>query len=171
MTETEFWQLVTRETATQDQVSLADNLKAKLELLSDEDLLEFDKIFGQQMRKSYFWSVWGAAYIITGCDSEYAFAEFRCFLISLGQDWYEKVVASPDDVALLPEWPEKDGYPYPYPFLDEYDLIAGQIFEDRTGDELPFVPSGKATPQGKKFTTKKKQLKLEYPQLSQRFPF
>lgn len=169
MTESDFWQLVTRVSPEQEQVSLAENLKAKLECLSDEELVEFDKIFGQQMRRSYFWTVWGAAYIITGCDSEYAFAEFRCFLISLGKDWYERVIANPDDIALLPEWPEKDGYPYP--FVDEYDLLAGQIFEDRTSEELPFVPSGKATPQGKKFTTKKKQLKLAYPQLSQRFPF
>ncbi|WP_076412070.1 DUF4240 domain-containing protein [Shewanella sp. UCD-KL12] len=169
MTELDFWQLVTRVSPEQDQVSLAENLKAKLECLSDEELVEFDKIFGQQMRRSYFWTVWGAAYIITGCDSEYAFAEFRCFLISLGKDWYDRIIANPDDIALLPEWPEKDGYPYPY--VDEYDLLAGQIFEDRTADELPFVPSGRATPQGKKFTTKKKQLKLAYPQLSQRFPF
>lgn len=169
MTEIEFWQLVTRDTPAQDQISLADNLKSKLERLSDQELLEFDKIFGQQMRRSYFWSIWGAAYIITGCDSEYAFAEYRCFLISLGQEWYEKVIANPDEIALLTQWPEKDGYPYP--FLDEYDLIAGQIFEDRTGEELPFIPSGKATPQGKKFTSKKKQLKIAYPQLSQRFPF
>ncbi len=169
MTEIEFWQLVTRETSAQDQSSLADNLKSKLALLSDQELLEFDRIFGRQMRKSYSWSIWGAAYIITGCDSEYAFAEYRCFLISLGQEWYERLLANPDDIALLAQWPEKDGYPYP--FLDEYDLIAGQIFEDRTGKELPFVPSGKLTPQGQKFTTKKKQLKIAYPQLSKKFPF
>lgn len=169
MTEAEFWQLVTRTSAEQDQIGLADNLKARLELLSDDELVEFDKFFGQQMRLSYFWSMWGAAYIITGCDSEYAFAEFRCFLISLGKEWYAKVIDNPDALGSLPLWPEKDGYAYP--FLDEYDLIAGQIFEDRTGDELPFVPSGMATPQGEKFSTKKKLLKIAYPQLSQRFPF
>ncbi|RTR31191.1 DUF4240 domain-containing protein [Shewanella atlantica] len=169
MTETEFWQLVTRTTSDQDQISLAENLKGKLEALSDEQLIEFDKFFGQQMRRSYSWSVWGAAYIITGCDSEYAFAEFRCFLISLGKEWYDKVVLNPDDLGQLVQWPEKDGYAYP--FLDEYDLIAGQIFEERTDGELPFVPSGMATPQGKKFSTKKKQLKATYPQLSETFPF
>jgi hypothetical protein len=169
MTEAEFWQLVTRTTPEQDQISLADNLKAKLEPLSDDELVEFDKIFGQQMRRSYFWSMWGAAYIITGCESEYAFAEFRCFLISLGKEWYDKVIDAPDALGTLSQWPEKDGYAYP--FLDEYDLIAGQIFEDRNGDELPFVPSGMASPQGKKFSTKKKLLKSTYPQLSQRFPF
>ncbi|QDF77136.1 MULTISPECIES: DUF4240 domain-containing protein [Shewanella] len=169
MKEIEFWQLVTRSQPQQDQESLAADLKGKLMLLSDEELAAFDKIFSQQMRRAYLWSLWGAAYIVTGCDSEYGFAEFRCFLISLGQEWFEKVLVDPDQLAQLPAWPEKDGYAYP--FVDEYDLMAGQIYEDRTGQELPFVPSGQATPQGKKFSHKKKQLKATYPQLFQLFPF
>ncbi|PIW62390.1 DUF4240 domain-containing protein [Shewanella sp. CG12_big_fil_rev_8_21_14_0_65_47_15] len=169
MTEVEFWDLVTRTEATQSQESLAQSLKQKLAELSNDELKAFDKIFGQQMRRSYLWSLWGAAYIITGCDSEYAFAEFRCFLISLGKATYEAVITHPDNLAQLPAWPEKDGYAYP--FVDEYDLIAGQLYEDRTGEELPFMPSGKATPVGKKFSTKPKELKQQYPELSARFPF
>lgn len=169
MTEVEFWSLVTRTEAAQSQESLAQALKQKLAELSNEELKAFDKIFGQQMRRSYLWSVWGAAYIITGCDSEYAFAEFRCFLISLGKEIYDDVVNQPDTLARLAAWPERDAYAYP--FVDEYDLIAGQLYEDRTGDELPFMPSGKATPAGKKFSTKPKDLKLQYPELSARFPF
>ncbi|MDR8522189.1 DUF4240 domain-containing protein [Shewanella fidelis] len=169
MTESEFWALVTRTSPQQDQTELADALKQKLSLLSNDELRDFDKIFGQQMRRSYSWSVWGAAYVITGCDSEYAFAEFRCFLISLGQEWYDKVVESADELGKLELWPEKDGYAYP--FVDEYDLIAGQLYEERNDDELPYVPSGQATPAGKKFSHKKKQLKATYPLLSAAFPF
>ncbi|MCE9685864.1 DUF4240 domain-containing protein [Shewanella sp. AS16] len=169
MTETEFWALVTRSNGDQDQESLAATLTARLTPLDDEALKAFDKLFGQKMRQSYLWSLWGAAYVITGCDSEYAFAEFRSFLISLGQDWFQKAIAAPDCLAQLPLWPLKDGYPYP--FVDEYDLIAGKLYEDRTGRELPFVPSGKATPAGKKFSTKKKDLKSHYPGLAARFPF
>lgn len=169
MTEVEFWALVTRTEAAQPQESLVQALKQKLTELSNEELKAFDKIFSQQMRRSYLWSVWGAAYIITGCDSEYAFAEFRCFLISLGQERYDAVIIHPDSLARLSAWPEKDGYAYP--FVDEYDLIAGQLYEDRTGQELPFMPSGKATPVGKKFSTKPKDLKQQYPELSARFPF
>jgi len=169
MTEVEFWALVTRTEAAQSQESLVQALKQKLTELSNEELKAFDKIFSQQMRRSYLWSVWGAAYIITGCDSEYAFAEFRCFLISLGQEHYDAVITHPDSLGRLSAWPEKDGYAYP--FVDEYDLIAGQLYEDRTGQELPFMPSGKATPVGKKFSTKPKDLKQQYPELSARFPF
>ncbi|KIO35843.1 DUF4240 domain-containing protein [Shewanella sp. cp20] len=169
MTESEFWQLVTRSEPQQDQESLAAELKAKLTELSNEELAAFDKLFSQQMRRAYLWSLWGAAYIVTGCDSEYGFAEFRAFLISLGQEWFERILLEPDALTQLPAWPEKDGYAYP--FVEDYDLLAGQIYEDRTGEELPFVPSGQATPQGKKFSHKKKQLKATYPQLFQLFPF
>ncbi|ASF15868.1 MULTISPECIES: DUF4240 domain-containing protein [Shewanella] len=169
MTEVEFWDLVTRSEPAQSQESLVEALKLKLSKLSDEELKVFDKLFGQQMRRSYLWSVWGAAYIITGCDSDYAFAEFRAFLISLGQASYEAVIAQPDSLAKLTAWPEKDGYAYP--FIEDYDLIAGQLYEDRTGKELPFMPSGKATPVGKKFSTKPKDLRQQYPELSARFPF
>ncbi|MCE9679830.1 DUF4240 domain-containing protein [Shewanella sp. AS1] len=169
MTENEFWQLVTRDTPEQDQQSLTENLRLKLNQLSNEELAAFDKFFAQQMRRAYLWSLWGAAYLVTGCDSEYEFAEFRCFLISLGQEWFEKVLVDPDALGLLTQWPLKDAYAYP--FVDEYDLIAGELYEQRTGEELPFVPSGQATPQGKKFSHKKKQLKLAYPQLFERFPF
>ncbi|TVL31911.1 DUF4240 domain-containing protein [Shewanella xiamenensis] len=169
MTEVEFWDLVTRSEPAQSQESLIEALKLKLSKLSDEELKVFDKLFGQQMRRSYLWSVWGAAYIITGCDSDYAFAEFRAFLISLGQARYEAVIAQPDSLAKLTAWPEKDGYAYP--FIEDYDLIAGQLYEDRTGKELPFMPSGKATPVGKKFSTKPKDLRQQYPELSARFPF
>lgn len=67
MTEVEFWALVTRTEAAQPQESLVQALKQKLTELSNEELKAFDKIFSQQMRRSYLWSVWGAAYIITGC--------------------------------------------------------------------------------------------------------
>ena len=169
MNETQFWDLVTRKEASQSSEDIATHLRQQLMLLDDNSLREFDKIFGQQLRRSYLWSVWGAAYIITGCDSDYAFTEFRCFILSLGEEWYNKIIENPDCIANLAVWPLVDNYAYP--FIEDYDLIAGQIFEDRTGDELPFVPSGNHTPSGKKFSTKPKVLRATYPLLSQAFPF
>lgn len=169
MTEVEFWQLVTRTNPEQSAEELLARLKDRLSLLDNESLKAFDKCFAQQMRRSYLWSVWGAAYIVAGCDSDYAFAEFRAFLISLGEDAYHRIVENPDALGDLTAWPVKDNYAYP--FIEDYDLIAGQIYEDRTEQELPFVPSGKATPAGKKFSTKAKDLRKTYPRLSARFPF
>ncbi|MCL1068617.1 DUF4240 domain-containing protein [Shewanella olleyana] len=169
MTDAEFWSLVTRTEPQQTEQQCHDALKDKLTQLDDDSLAAFDKMFGQQMRRSYTWSIWGAAYIITGCDSDYAFAEFRGFLLSLGEQWYNKVINEPDCLGDIALWPTKDGSAYP--FIEDYDLVAGQLYEDRTGDELPFVPSGQHTPLGKKFSTKKKDLRKNYPKLSDRFPF
>ncbi|BDM63190.1 hypothetical protein NFHSH190041_06420 [Shewanella sp. NFH-SH190041] len=169
MTEAEFWHLVTRNRLTQSDTELMAQLTERLTPLTPAQLAEFDKHFAKQMRRSYLWTVWGAAYVLTGIDSDYGFAEFRSYLISLGQEWFEKVLANPDDLAQLPEFVLKDGYPYP--FLEEYDLVAGQLYEDRCGHELPFVPSGKNAPAGKKFDDRPKMLKKAYPQLCTRFPF
>ncbi|WP_394130244.1 DUF4240 domain-containing protein [Shewanella maritima] len=169
MTEEQFWQIVTRGSAQQSSQECIARLSAQLQTLNDEELTAFDKMLGQQLRRSYLWSVWGAAYVITGCDSEHMFTEFQCFLLSLGQDVYEDVIVNPDNLAKLEQWPLKDDYPYP--FIEDFDLIAGQIFEDRTGDELPFVPAGTHSPAGKKFNNKPKFLRKAYPQLAAAFPF
>lgn len=169
MTETQFWQLVTRTHADQSSEQIVQQLQQSLDSLDDESLKAFDKMFGQQLRRSYEWAIWGAAYIVTGCDSDYAFTEFRCFILSLGQEWYDKIIAQPDSLGDLAQWPLKDNYAYP--FIEDYDLVAGQLYENRNEDELPFVPSGNKTPVGKKFSTKPKVLKQTYPKLTARFPF
>lgn len=169
MTEQEFWALVSRNSPDETQESLAERLKASLTPMDNEALKAFDKFFGQQMRKAYTWQLWGAAYVITGCDTDYGFAEFRSFVISLGQEWFERVIANPDELAKLPGWPTVDGYAYP--FVEDLDLIAGQLYEDRTGEELPFVPSGSVNPAGKKFSSRPKDLKAAYPELARLFPF
>jgi len=151
--------------ADPDEVGLS--LKQRLEALNDEDLAAFDKFFSIKMRLSYTWPLWGAAYVIAGCNSEYAFAEFQCWLISRGKDVYEKALKQPDSLADFDIFPMKNDLPYPY--LDEYDLIAGLIYEERTGKELPFVPSGQSEPKGKRFKDKTKVLKTLYPNLFAKF--
>lgn len=169
MTEALYWQWVTRSEPAQDQTSLAAQLRSKLQDLGNDELAAFDKWFGQQMRLCYRWDLWGAAYVVTGCDTDYGFAEFRCFLISLGRERFEAALADPDSLAELPAWPVMDEYAYP--FVEDYDLIAGQLYEERTGHELPFVPSGQAKPAGKQFSNRPKDLRRQYPRLAAQFPF
>ena len=136
MTEQQFWQLVTRASLSQSDTEITAQLQARLAPLSDQQLAAFDKHFAIQMRRSYRWSLWGAAYVMTGLDTEF---------------------------PLIVQ--------YPYPFLQEYDLMAGQLYENRTGHELPFVSSGQSSPTGKKFDDRPKSLNKTYPQLGARFPF
>lgn len=163
MTEEQFWQLVSATDLHADSDTLATELTDKLTPLTDEELAAFDKHFNLRMRDSYTWDLWGAAFVISGCNSEYAFAEFRCWLISRGQEAYYNSLKKPDTIACLYIGQDKEGYADPY--LDEYDLIAGQIFEGRHEGELPYVLSGQNQPQGKRFKDKTKVLKASYPKL------
>src|SRR5215831_12695090 len=43
--------------------------------------------------------VWAAAYLIGGAWSDDAFIDFRAGIIAQGHGWYEKVAASPDNLA------------------------------------------------------------------------
>lgn len=167
ITETQFWQLVTTTDPLASSDELAALLTKNLTPLNDEELAAFDKLFGQKMRDSYTWRLWGAAYIISGCNSEYAFAEFRCWLISRGQETFEQALKKPDTLSNLEIGLDKDGFFNPY--LEEYDLIAGQIFEERTDQELPYVPSGQNQPFGKRFNDKRKHLKTSYPTLFEKY--
>ena len=167
MTETQFWQYVTTTEPLASSDELATKLTEKLTALSDDDLAAFDKFFSLKMRDSYTWRLWGAAFIISGCNSEYAFAEFRCWLISRGQSAFEQALKKPDSLSTLTISTDKDGFYSPY--LEEYDLIAGQIFENRTEQELPYVPSGQNQPFGKRFNDKRKHLKSSYPALFDKY--
>ncbi len=163
MNEDTFWQLVQTGDNFAEPQEIAENLKIKLAKLNNQQLAEFDRYFAIKMRYSYTWKLWGAVFVIAGCDSEYAFSEFRCWLISRGQEVFEKTCKNPDCLAGFNVIPVKDNQPWPY--LDDYDLIPGLIFEERTGEELAFIPSGQNQPEGKRFKNKASALKLTYPKL------
>lgn len=163
LSESEFWQLVTAEDKTAEPESVCNALKAKLTDLSDQQLMEFDKQFNLRMRKAYTWDLFGAAYVMAGCNDDYGFSEFLCWLISRGEQAFLKALENPDSIAECTPVYHLNEQPYPY--LDEYDLIAGMLYEERNDDELPFVPSGLEQPKGKRFKDKAKFLKQTYPNL------
>ncbi|CAM3771368.1 MULTISPECIES: DUF4240 domain-containing protein [Pseudoalteromonas] len=163
LSSSEFWQLVTVEDKTAEPESVSERLKSLLSDLTDDQLIEFDKQFSICMRQSYTWELFGAAFVMAGCNDDYGFSEFRCWLISRGEAAFNAALENPDSLAECTPVYHLNEQPYPY--LDEYDLIAGLLYEARNDDELPFVPSGLEQPKGKRFKDKAKFLKLAYPQL------
>ena len=166
LTEQAFWDLVTAPDLGLDPESVSENLKAKLSDLTDEQLITFDKFFGINMRKCFTWDLFGAAFVMAGCNDEYGFSEFRCWLISRGQTVFNNALTNADSLAQCSPVYYLNEQPYPY--IDEYVLIAGLLYEERNDDELPFVPSGEQ-PAGKRFKDKPKFLKQSYPQLFQKY--
>ena len=166
-TESDFWRLVTVDDKTADPESVTQRLKQLLADLDDDSLISFDKHFSLCMRKSYTWDLYGAAFVMAGCNDEYGFSEFRCWLISRGESAFNAAIENPDSLAdCTPVYHLNE---QPYPYLDEYDLIAGLLYEERNEDELPFVPSGLEQPKGKRFKDKPKFLKLAYPRLFDKY--
>ena len=59
--------------------------------------------FEQRRRKlsaaAYRYDIWGAAYWYAGGCGDDAFEDFRWNVICLGREWYERILANPDNLA------------------------------------------------------------------------
>jgi hypothetical protein len=132
MTIQTFWEIV-------DRVHHASNgdMDSKCELLGDElrklpadEVRSFDKHFGDCEYQAYTWELWAAAYIIGGGCSDDAFSDFRTTLISMGQETFARVVASP---GVLVEWDLDEESA----FYEGYQYVAPEIYEELTGEDMP----------------------------------
>lgn len=158
-----FWELVTAPHNTQD----CDYLKTRLSALSCEELAQFDGIYTKELRALWHWDNWKVAYVIAGCNSEYDFLDFCNWIISRGSEAISILITEPDELANKFAIATKDDLPYP--FIDELDLVAGLLYEEKSQEELPYHSVVNFPPQGKKFKNKPKLLKAELPQLFNRY--
>lgn len=94
----EFWTIIeTARAATDKPFSTA--LTDVLAELSLERILEYDERFAAVHESVYRWDVWAASYLISGWFSDDGFIDFRTGLISLGQEWFERVATAPDSIV------------------------------------------------------------------------
>ena len=163
-----FWQLVTTSTPlSSDEDSIANELRAKLEELSDDELRIFDKQYAATMKAAYTWPLWGAAHVITGGCGYDDFIDFRNWLISRGRDVFDRALAEPDSLVDIDISKVENE---PMPFVADYDLVAGQVYEERhLDDELPFSPQVPDEPSGEEWQDSPKVLAELYPKLFARF--
>ena len=121
--------------------------------MSPEQIIAFEQRRRKLSTDAYRWDIWGAAYWYAGGCGDGAFENFRWNLIALGPEWYERILASPDDLAdtigdrtvpyMTAEWTfqphrkayfEKTGQELdpPLEFRVPWDPIGGQFaFDDR----------------------------------------
>jgi hypothetical protein len=113
-----------------DPEDAAAGLAARLEELEPAEVAEFQRHFDEAHERAYTWPLWGAAFLIEGGCSDDSFVGFRYGLISRGRKVYESALADPDTLADLLD--EED-------FLsnEEFGYVAGQVYEELTGDEIP----------------------------------
>jgi hypothetical protein len=94
---TEYWNLIEQSKSyKEDQV---DWLTEELSKKSIDEIVDFEFIFEGYMKESYQSHLWGAAYLIMGGCSDDSFDYFRGWLISQGQEVYEKTLKEPEFLA------------------------------------------------------------------------
>ena len=105
-------------------------LEQHLVRLAATEIQYFDKVYHEQLTKSYRWDLWGAAYIIGGGCSDDGFRYFRDYLISEGREVFERSLSDPDSLAALKIDGEAE--------LESFGYAASKAYEKLTGSELPY---------------------------------
>lgn len=108
MNEDQFWQIIERAKAEDDEEQI-ELIQGALAKLAPEDILEFQRIFERFHRVSYRTDLWGAAYLMNGGASDDGFDYFRGWLIAQGKKVFEAALENPDSLAdIVPEGAEAD---------------------------------------------------------------
>jgi Protein of unknown function (DUF4240) len=134
MDETQFWSLIeaAHRGADGDGDAQLEEIRSKLETLSEAEILEWGRHFEDAFRRSYRADLWGAAYIVNGGCSDDGFDYFRGWLIAQGRAVFERALKNPDSLAdIVPADAEADfGFE-----LEEMLHIAREAFIAKTGLE------------------------------------
>ncbi|MFB7667625.1 DUF4240 domain-containing protein [Kitasatospora sp. NPDC056138] len=94
----EFWTIIETARAATDK-PFDEALTDVLAELPLERILDYDERFSAIHASLYRWDVWAASFLISGWSCDDGFTDFRTGLISLGQEWFERVAAAPDSLA------------------------------------------------------------------------
>ncbi|GAA3130324.1 hypothetical protein GCM10010466_21240 [Planomonospora alba] len=100
----DFWHLIERSrTAADDTDGRTEWLVERLVERSIQDVVDFNGHRHRLDLDAFQWPLWAATCVITGGYSDASFDCFREWLIGLGRETYERVVADPDALADVPE--------------------------------------------------------------------
>ena len=129
--ETEFWGLIERaKNKTEDTYEQMELLIELLTERSEEDIIEFEKIFLQLHASSYQSKLWAAAYIIKGGCSDDGFDYFRGWLIAQGEDVFYKALENPESLARIIKVEDADEVE-----CEDMLSVGGTAYENKTGKD------------------------------------
>lgn len=170
MTEARFWSIIAEAVPyAADREKQTAVLRASLEKLTLRELEGYEAIFAQEMRASYSWDLWGAAYIIQGGASDDGFEYFRRWLISQGREAFERAKADPDSLADLPMPDSVEDREF-----EEIAYLALDVWGEKSGRDPSKMPNPVRLtpgekPSGLRFSEDPAALKKRYPKLWTRF--
>jgi hypothetical protein len=99
MTDQSFWDLLLQSksncTNHSDVAEHAEKLTAKMLELPPGEILDFQIIQNRQLARAYTWELWAVAYLACDGCSDDAFQDFRAWMLTLGQDHFDRSVQEP----------------------------------------------------------------------------
>lgn len=135
-----FWTLIERfRRRTPDPDERLARLVGELARGPESEAVRFQLCLDRALLPTATWDLWAAADRIMGWCSDDSFFYFRLWLVGLGRETFERVVADPDALAGVPEVSRLAGR-NPADWDDEewlewegLDFVAGRAFVQVTG--------------------------------------
>ena len=146
MTEERFWNLIDQARGRSNHSAEPESLRAVLEKLSDEEILEFGHAYYEKLCDLNDWRLWAAGYVIAGGMSDDSFHYFRSWVIGKGKQVFAVAMSDPDALGPFVDDPEVDNE------LLEY--VTAELAEERGIEEDPRDRSDRyadAEPRGEPF--------------------
>jgi len=153
MDENTFWDIIaaSRKQAGGIQDAQVDALTTLLSALKIEDIEGFEACFSEMMARSYRWELWAAAYLVQGGCSDDCFDYFRFWLISMGRETFDAVLANPDTLAsidlppddddALAEWQKQTKDSSLFPEFEDFAYVAPHVWAKKSGKDSSEMPS------------------------------
>jgi hypothetical protein len=167
MNEERFWAIIEESRrgirGWRDSEKQYDRLLGMLQGEAPEAIIEFNRILTAKMAESYRWDLWGIGYIVNGGCSDDGFEYFRCWIISLGKEFYEKALEDPESIA------EVTNRKYHYEF-EPLLHVAFEAYEVITETEMPVLsdlPSYPSDPIGEPWS--EEDLPLYFPKACKKY--
>jgi hypothetical protein len=152
MNEQEFWKLIenSKTGSGGDTETQLEIFHERLENLSPEEIISFERIFDKFYRHSYDWKLWAAAYLINGGCSDDGFDYFRAGLILQGEKIFAEALADPESLAAVIIFADGDLAEDSYwaAGVEEILYLPSEVYEEKTGAELPREISAPREPSG-----------------------
>jgi hypothetical protein len=162
-----FWQIIADTRTDADASDPDGNMDRQVEHLRDilsklppDEVRDFDRHFAERMNEAYRWDLWAAAYIIEGGCSDDGFMDFRSWLISMGQDVYNKALQEPESLVDSAANPTVEVCSF-----EEFQYVAGEVY----GNELDHGVKHPQEPAGEPWEEDDEILQKMFPQLWAKF--
>ena len=143
----------------------AQDLEDLLNALKPQEVVAFrDRLF-ELLERAYSWDLWGAAAVISHGASEDRFADFRNWLVSMGESVYSQAIADSQSLADSASGPGIEDFAF-----EGFSSIPARVYTKLIGGEMPkYGGPRRRTPRGKRWSDQEDGLKRRYPRLWAKF--